>query len=75
MTDQAAPSAKRIAILVEDDFEDRELPLLLELLRDTPLQIVVVGPVAGVEYKGKRLESAPVIATPSKVTIIRPAMG
>lgn len=57
MSDQAALSAKRIAILVEEDFEDRELPLLLELLRETPLQIVVVGPVAGGEYKGKRLEA------------------
>ena len=57
MSDHAALSTKRIAILVEEDFEDRELPLLLELLRETPLQITVVGPIAGTTYKGKRQEA------------------
>jgi len=57
MTDQAPLSAKRVAILVEEDFEDRELPRLLELLRATGATVTVVGPVANVEYRGKRLEA------------------
>jgi protease I len=42
---------------VEEDFEDRELPLLLELLRATGLGVTVVGPMAGTDYRGKRLEA------------------
>jgi protease I len=57
MTDQAPLSAKRVAILVEEDFEDRELPRLLELLRATGAAVTVVGPVANVDYRGKRLEA------------------
>jgi protease I len=57
MTDAAAPSTKRVAILVEEDFEDRELPLLLESLREAGLHLTVVGPVAGADYHGKRRES------------------
>jgi len=51
---EPAASAKRAAILVEDDFEDRELPLLLDSLRDAGFQVTVVGPIAGREYRGKR---------------------
>jgi protease I len=57
MTDHASLSAKRVAILVEDDFEDRELPQLLECLRATGVTVTVVGPTAGTEYRGKRLEA------------------
>ena len=57
MTDQAPPFARRVAILVEEDFEDRELPLLLESLRATGLVVTVIGPSAGVDYRGKRREA------------------
>src|SRR5512140_3060713 len=57
MTDQAPPSAKRVALLVEEDFEDRELPLLLQLLREEGLSVTVVGPLADTDYRGKRLEA------------------
>jgi protease I len=57
MTDQAPPSAKRVALLVEEDFEDRELPLLLEMLRANGLNVTVIGPVADAAYRGKRLEA------------------
>ena len=50
-------SAKRAAILIEEDFEDRELPRLLELLRSSGLSVTVVGPAAGGEYRGKRSEA------------------
>ncbi len=54
---EPAASPKRVAILVEDDFEDRELPLLLDLLRDAGFHVTVVGPIAGREYRGKRQET------------------
>jgi protease I len=53
MSDPAA-NAKRVAILVEDDFEDRELPLLLEALRAAGFVITLVGPIAGREYRSRR---------------------
>src|SRR5213594_2206539 len=45
---------KRVAILVEDDFEDRELTGPLEALRDAGATVTLVGPTAGAEFKGKR---------------------
>jgi protease I len=57
MTDQAPLSSKRVAILVEEDFEDRELPQLIDLLRSTGLHVTIVGPAADTEYRGKRLEA------------------
>jgi protease I len=57
MTDHVSLSEKRVAILVEEDFEDRELPQLLECLRATGLTVTVIGPTAGADYRGKRLEA------------------
>lgn len=57
MTDQVAPAAKRVAVLIEQDFEDRELPVLLDALRASGLDVTVVGPSAGAEYRGKRGEA------------------
>ncbi|MGE3955197.1 MAG: DJ-1/PfpI family protein [Vicinamibacterales bacterium] len=57
MSVDPAQSSKRIAILVEEDFEDRELPLLIELVREAGLHATLVGPVAGAEYHGKRHEA------------------
>ena len=57
MTADAPPPARRVAILVEDDFEDRELPLLLECLREAGMTVTIVGMAAGAEYRGKRLEA------------------
>jgi protease I len=57
MADHVAPSARRVAVLVEHDFEDRELPPLLDLLRASGATVTVVGPSAGAEYRGKRLEA------------------
>jgi len=57
MTDHAPLPARRAAILVEEDFEDRELPLLIELLRDAGIVVTIVGPVADTDYRGKRLEA------------------
>ena len=45
---------KRVAMLVEDEFEDRELTGPLEALRAAGATVLLVGPTAGAEYKGKR---------------------
>jgi protease I len=47
-------AGKRVAILVEDDFEDRELVGPLEALRAAGAEVTIVGPTAGSEHRGKR---------------------
>ena len=47
-------AGKRVAILVEDEFEDRELTGPLEALRAAGAKVTIVGPAAGAEFKGKR---------------------
>ncbi|MGH9370139.1 MAG: type 1 glutamine amidotransferase domain-containing protein, partial [Vicinamibacterales bacterium] len=47
-------SGKRVAILVEEGFEDVELTGPLQGLRDAGLTVEIVGPVAGRQYSGKR---------------------
>ena len=50
-------AGKRIAMLVEDEFEDRELTGPLDALRAAGATVVVVGPTAGAQFKGKRGEA------------------
>ncbi len=47
---------KRVALLVEEGFEDRELAGPLEALRAEGADVVLVGPAAGREFHGKRGE-------------------
>src|SRR5260221_4473082 len=47
-------AGKRVAILVEDEFEDRELTGPLEALRAAGATVTIVGPTAGAEFTGKR---------------------
>src|SRR5262245_57791190 len=54
MSTQASLDGKRIAMLVEDEFEDREVTGPLEALRAAGATVRLVGPAAGTEYKGKR---------------------
>ena len=49
-----ALSGKRVAMLVEDEFEDRELTGPLEALRHAGASVSLVGAVRGAEYRGKR---------------------
>jgi protease I len=53
---QAGPrlTGRRVAILVEEGFEDRELTGPLEALRAAGAEVVVIGPAAGATYTGKR---------------------
>jgi protease I len=54
MAEPGILAGKRVAMLVEDEFEDRELVGPLEALRAAGATVTVVGPTAGAEYKGKR---------------------
>ena len=47
-------AGRRVAMLVEDEFEDRELTGPLEALRAAGATVTLVGPTAGAEFKGKR---------------------
>jgi protease I len=51
----SAPLAgKRVAILVEDEFEDRELTGPLDALRAAGADVTIVGATKGGSYRGKR---------------------
>lgn len=45
---------KRVAILVEDHFEDRELTEPRDALEAAGARVTIVGPVAGRDYSGKQ---------------------
>ena len=50
-------SGTRVALLVEEEFEDRELTGPLEALRAAGATVVLVGPSAGARFTGKRGEA------------------
>ena len=50
-------SGKRIAMLVEDEFEDLELTGPLEALRAAGAVVSIVGATAGASFRGKRGEA------------------
>jgi protease I len=52
MTDSVR--ARRVALLVEDDFDGREVLEPLQTLRAAGVDVTVVGPVAGTTYRGKK---------------------
>jgi protease I len=47
-------AGKRIAMLVEDEFEDRELTGPLDSLRAAGATVTLVGPTSATEFRGKR---------------------
>ena len=53
MSDAGVLSGKRIAILVEQEFEDSELAGPRDGLAAAGATVVMVGPVSGAEYRGK----------------------
>jgi protease I len=53
MSDSTSLSNKRVALLVEDDFEDRELTGPLEALRTAGAAVTIIGPLGGASYRGK----------------------
>ena len=54
MTGSGTLTGKRVAILVEDEFDDRELVGPLDALRAAGAEVMIVGPTASAEYRGKR---------------------
>lgn len=61
---------KKIAILATDDFEDSELQVPYERLRDAGFKVLVVGPVSGSKLTGKRGEYS--ITTDLGVESVKP---
>ena len=55
MSDPAALSGRRVAILVENDFEDTELTGPRDALKAAGATVVIVGPTANTDFKGKKL--------------------
>jgi protease I len=55
MSDSSALAGRRIALLVENDFEDTELTGPRDALRAAGATVVIVGPTANTEFKGKKL--------------------
>jgi deglycase len=55
MADSGALAGRRIALLVENDFEDIELTGPRDALRAAGATVVIVGPTANTEFKGKKL--------------------
>jgi len=54
MSDSTRLAGKRVAVLVEEEFEDRELMGPVEALREAGATVTIVGPTAGADFKGKR---------------------
>src|ERR1700731_2174282 len=54
MIASAALAGKRIAMLVEDEFEERELTGPLAALRGAGAHVTIVGPTKGTSFRGKR---------------------
>jgi protease I len=54
MSDAGVLTGKRVAMLVEDGFEDRELTGPLDALRAAGATVTIVGPTAGAPFTGKR---------------------
>jgi protease I len=52
-----AVTGRKVAMLVEDEFEDLELTGPLEALRAAGVIVSVVGPTKGAEFRGKRGEA------------------
>lgn len=50
----AVLTGKRVAVLIEDGFEDAELTSPIEALRGAGADVTVVGPKAGATFTGKR---------------------
>jgi protease I len=57
MSDAGTLSGKRVAILVEQEFEDTELSGPRDALIAAGATVVMVGPISGAEYRGKRGEA------------------
>ena len=53
-TPTAPLSGKRVALLVEEEFEDRELIGPCDALREAGAEVTLIGPISGATFQGKR---------------------
>jgi len=51
-------TGKRVALLVEDEFEDCEVTDSARVLRSEGVEVVLVGPILGRVYRGKKGEAS-----------------
>lgn len=58
---------KRVAMLVEDEFDERELAGTADRLRQAGVAVVLVGPAAGASYRGKHGEMVTAEAAAARV--------
>jgi protease I len=54
MSDGGGQTGKRVAILIEEEFEDIAVNGAADAIRAAGLEVVLVGPVAGAAYTGRR---------------------
>jgi protease I len=54
MSAPGALAGRRVGLLVEDEFEDRELTGPLDALREAGATVTLIGPSAGATYRGRR---------------------
>jgi deglycase len=54
MSGGGGQTAKRVAILIEEEFEDLAVNGAADAMRAAGLEVVLVGPVAGATYTGRR---------------------
>jgi protease I len=54
VTDPQPLQHRRVAVLVEEEFDDLELTGPVDALRQAGAEVVIVGPIAGAEYHGTR---------------------
>ncbi|MCC6164807.1 MAG: DJ-1/PfpI family protein [Acidobacteria bacterium] len=45
---------KRVALLIEDEFEDADVAATSDLLRSAGVTVVIVGPIAGRTHRGRK---------------------
>ena len=47
-------SPKRVALLIEDEFEDKDVTGTRDALQSAGVTVTIVGPAAGTQYRGKK---------------------
>src|ERR1044071_6208635 len=52
----SSANGKRVALLIEDEFEDREVTGTRDALLSAGVAVTSVGPAAGAQYRGKKGE-------------------
>ena len=54
MSEPAGAAPKRVALLIEDEFDDRQVAEPLEVLRAAGIEVLLVAPLMGRAYTGQR---------------------